>query len=107
MYSIKQRVFLVLEYHRLERSPTATIRSFQERFNVPKGPDAKTIRNLFAKFERTGSVGDNLVGNVEPRQTVVTPENVSKVPGIVQQNPRNTVRRIASETGLKRSSTQK
>ncbi|GBN31561.1 hypothetical protein AVEN_100073-1 [Araneus ventricosus] len=50
---------------------------------------------------------DNRVGNVGLWQTVVTPENVSKVSAIVQQNPRNTVRRIASVTGLKRSSTQK
>ncbi|GBN33111.1 hypothetical protein AVEN_91006-1 [Araneus ventricosus] len=57
--------------------------------------------------ERTGSVDDNRVGNVGPRQTVVISENVAKVSGIVPQNPRNTVRRIASETGLKRSSTQK
>ncbi|GBM80833.1 hypothetical protein AVEN_219580-1 [Araneus ventricosus] len=107
MYSIEQSVFLVLEYHRLEPSPTATRRSFQKRFNVPNGHDAKTIRKLFAKFERTGSVDDNRVGNVGPKQTVVTPENVAQVSGIVQQNPRNTVRRIASETGLKRSITQK
>ncbi|GBM56267.1 hypothetical protein AVEN_151945-1 [Araneus ventricosus] len=107
MYSIEQRVFLVLEYHRLERSPTATRRSFQKRFNVPKGPDAKTIRKIFSKFERTGSVDDNRVGNVGLRQAVVAPENIVKVSGIVQQNPRNTVRKIESETGLKRSSTQK
>ncbi|GBM37463.1 hypothetical protein AVEN_105626-1 [Araneus ventricosus] len=62
MYSIEQRVFLVLEYHRLKESPTATRRSFQARFNVPKGPDVKTIRTLFAKFQRTGSVTDDLVG---------------------------------------------
>ncbi|GBM12634.1 hypothetical protein AVEN_46128-1 [Araneus ventricosus] len=108
MYSIEQRVFLVLEYHRLERSPTATRRSFQKRCNVvPKGPDAKTIRKLFAKLERTGSLDDNRMGNVGFRQTVVTSENVAKVSGIFQQNPRNTIRTIASETGLKRSSTQK
>ncbi|GBN35678.1 hypothetical protein AVEN_121275-1 [Araneus ventricosus] len=107
MYFIEQRVFLVLEYHRLERSLTATRSSFQKRFNVLKGPDAKTIRKLFAKFERRGSVDDNRVVNVGPRQTVVISENVAKVSGIVQQNPRNTIRRIASETGLKRSSTQK
>ncbi|GBM50518.1 hypothetical protein AVEN_160740-1 [Araneus ventricosus] len=47
------------------------------------------------------------MGNVGPRQTVVAPENVAKVSGIVQQNPRNTVRRIASETGLKCLITQK
>ncbi|GBO07359.1 hypothetical protein AVEN_34532-1 [Araneus ventricosus] len=107
MYSIEQRVFLVLEYHRLKESPTATRRSFQARFNVPKGPDAKTIRTLFAKFQRTGSVTDDLVGNVGRQQTAVTPENVATVSGIIQQNPMSSVRRIASETGLKRSSTQK
>ncbi|GBO21570.1 hypothetical protein AVEN_148390-1 [Araneus ventricosus] len=95
MYSIEQRVFLVLEYHRLERSPTTTRRCFQKRFNVSKGPDAKTIRKLLAKFERTGSVDDNRVGNVGPRQTVITPENVAKVSGIVPQNRKNT--RILSE----------
>ncbi|GBL98188.1 hypothetical protein AVEN_268274-1 [Araneus ventricosus] len=50
----------------------------------------KPFARLFAKFERTGSVDDNRVGNVGPRKTVVTPENVAKVSGIVQQNPRNT-----------------
>ncbi|GBO06083.1 hypothetical protein AVEN_66860-1 [Araneus ventricosus] len=107
MYSIEQRVFLLLEYHRLERSPTATRRSFQKRFRVPKGPDAKTIRRLFSQFERTSSVDDNRMGNAGPRLTVVTCENVAEVSVIVQQNPRNTVQSIASETGLKRSSSQK
>ncbi|GBM51646.1 hypothetical protein AVEN_43276-1 [Araneus ventricosus] len=100
-------IFQVLEYHRLERSPTTTRRSFQNRFNAPKGADAETIRKLFAKFAWIGRVDDNRVGNVGLRQTVVTPENVVRVSRIVQQNPRNTIRRIASETGLKRSSTQK
>ncbi|GBO06221.1 hypothetical protein AVEN_245154-1 [Araneus ventricosus] len=63
----------------------------------------KPCTRLFSKFEQTGSVDDNRVGNVGPSQT----ENVAKVYGIVQQNPRNTVRRIASETGLKCSSAQK
>ncbi|GFV10512.1 uncharacterized protein TNCV_4409931 [Trichonephila clavipes] len=97
MYSIEERVFLVLEYHRLQESPTATRRSFQARFNVPKGPDAKTIRTLFAKFQRTGCVTDDLVGNVGRKQTAVTPQNVATVSGIIQQNPMSSVRRTASE----------
>ncbi|GBN13044.1 hypothetical protein AVEN_139403-1 [Araneus ventricosus] len=106
MYSI-ECVFLVLEYNRLESSPTATMCSFQKRFNVPKGPDAKTNPKLFANFKWTGRMDDNRMGNVGPRQTIVTSENVAQVSGIVHQNPRTTVRRIASETGLKHSSTQK
>ncbi|GBM19052.1 hypothetical protein AVEN_172514-1 [Araneus ventricosus] len=61
----------------------------------------------YAKFQRTGSVTDDLVGNVGRQQTAVTPENVATVSGIIQQNPMSSVRRIASETGLKHSSTQK
>ncbi|GBN63229.1 hypothetical protein AVEN_188110-1, partial [Araneus ventricosus] len=67
----------------------------------------KPFARLFAKFERTSSVDDNRVGNVGLRQTIVTSKNVAKASGIVQVNPRNTARKIASETGLKRSSTQK
>ncbi|GBL72750.1 hypothetical protein AVEN_127977-1 [Araneus ventricosus] len=102
-----QHSHLVSTYHLEYHIPTATRCSFQKRFNVPKGLNAKTIRKLFARFEWTGSVNDNRVRNVGPRQTVVTPENVAKVSGIVQQNPRNTVRRITSETSLKCSSMQK
>ncbi|GBN06981.1 hypothetical protein AVEN_203085-1, partial [Araneus ventricosus] len=50
---------------------------------------------------------DNRVENVGLRQTTVISQNVAKASGIVQQNPKNSARRIASQTGLKRSSTQK
>ncbi|GBN58960.1 hypothetical protein AVEN_263602-1, partial [Araneus ventricosus] len=79
---------------------------FRKQGAVPKGPDAKPFASFSSNSKRTGSVDDNRVGNVGPRQTVVTPENVAKVSVIVQQNPRNTVRRIASETGLKLSSSE-
>ncbi|GFU66101.1 uncharacterized protein TNCV_2857741 [Trichonephila clavipes] len=95
------------KYHRLQESPTATRRSFQARFNVPKGPDAKTICTLFAKFQRTGSVTDDLVRNVGRKQTAVMPQNVATVFGIIQQNPMSSIHRTASEAGLKRSSMQK
>ncbi|GBN81750.1 hypothetical protein AVEN_191942-1 [Araneus ventricosus] len=107
MYSIEQRVFLVLEYHRLERSPRQQGAVFKNDLMFQKDPMQKPFARLFAKFERTGSVHDNRVGNVGPRQTVATFSEVTKVSGIIQQNPRNTASRIASETGFKRSSTQK
>ncbi|GFX97873.1 uncharacterized protein TNCV_4905241 [Trichonephila clavipes] len=88
-------------------APTAARRCFQTRFNVSKGPDAKTIRTLFAKFQRTGSVTDDLVGNVGCKQTAVTPQNVATVSRIIQQSPTSSVRRTASEVGLKRSITEK
>ena len=49
-------------------------------------------------------MADDLVGHVGSRPTVVTSENAATVSAIVQQQPRKSVRRIAAETGLKRSS---
>ena len=109
MYSIEQQVFffLVLEFHPLKHSSTATHRGFKIRYNVPAGPDAKTIRMLFVKFERAGSMADDWKGNVGPRQTVLTPKNAAKVSRIVQQNFRKSILWIASATDLDYTSTQK
>lgn len=108
MYSLEQRVFIVLEYYKLERSPTATKLCSQKRFNFPKTCNhAKVIGKLFDKFERTGSVSDNRMGNAGRTKTVVSPRNVINVSEILQQNPKNRFQKIASETVLKYSSTQK
>ena len=98
IYSVEQRVFLVLKFHRLEHIVTVTKRKFQKRFNVAKAPVEKTIQMFFVKFKRTGSVADDLVGHVDSRTTVVTPENVVTVFAIVQQQFRKFDRRIAAET---------
>lgn len=63
VYSLEQRIFLVLEYHRLDHSITQTRRSFQKKFSIAKGPSRNTIISLFEKFEQTGSVNDDRAGN--------------------------------------------
>lgn len=105
MYSVEERVFLVLEYHRLNHSPTATRRSFQKRFQVAKGPDGKTIRELFKKFQQTGNVADAYVGNVGPTHSVVTPENATTLAAVIERHPNKSVRRLAAESGITPSST--
>ncbi|GBL80113.1 hypothetical protein AVEN_29107-1 [Araneus ventricosus] len=45
--SLEQRIFLVLEYHRLEHSSVQTRRSFQRRFDVRRGPSDNAIKALF------------------------------------------------------------
>lgn len=47
------------------------------------------------------------MANVSRKQTVIAPENVAKVSGIVKRNQRKSIRRTAAESGLKRSITQK
>ncbi|GFU29176.1 DUF4817 domain-containing protein [Nephila pilipes] len=67
MHFKEQRVFLLLEYPRLDHNPAATRRSFQTRYNAPEVPDSKTIWKFFTKFQSTGRGRDELVGNVSPR----------------------------------------
>ncbi|GFT58855.1 DUF4817 domain-containing protein [Nephila pilipes] len=76
----------------------AKSRSFHQLFNVPKGFDAKIIRKLFTKFELTGRVFDDRVGNVGPNQNEVTPENITT--GFWNCSAKS-IRRIALEIDLK------
>lgn len=105
MYSLEERVFIVLEYHRLNHSPIATKRSFQVRFGVQKGPAEKTIRELFKKFQQTGSVTDDLVGNVGPKHSVVTSTNATTIAAAIEKNPNKSVRKLSAESGISPSST--
>ena len=75
VYSLDQRIFLVLEFHRLEHSVVAAIRSFQRKFDVRKEAKKDTKKGLFEKFQRTGNVKDNCAGNVGRPLTATTEGN--------------------------------
>ncbi|GBO12652.1 hypothetical protein AVEN_14405-1 [Araneus ventricosus] len=79
MESLEQRIFLVLEYHRLEHSCVQTRRSFQRRFDVRRGPSDNAIKVLFEKFERTGNINDDHTGNVGRPRSAVTESNADAV----------------------------
>ncbi|GBL89969.1 hypothetical protein AVEN_178380-1 [Araneus ventricosus] len=83
--SLEHRIFLVLEYHRLEHSCVQTMRSFQRRFDKRKGPSGNAIKALFEKFERTGSVNDDRMGNVGRSHSAVTESNADAVQQIILQ----------------------
>ena len=105
MYSVEESVFIVLDYHRLNPSPTSTRRSFQMRFKVRKGPDEKTIRDLFQKFQQNANVADALVGNLGPTHSILTPENATLLAAVVQLHPTTSVLRFAAQSGITPSST--
>ncbi|GBN05194.1 hypothetical protein AVEN_143024-1 [Araneus ventricosus] len=77
--SLEQRIFLVLEYHRLEHSCVQTRRSFQRRNDVRSGPSDSAIKALFEKFERTGNVNDDRIGNVDRPRSANTESNAGAV----------------------------
>lgn len=105
VYSLEQRIFLVLEYHRLDKSVTATRRSFQAKFNTSIVPHPNTIRQLYDKFIRTGCVTDDLVANVGRQKSAVTAANVSVIKNVITQDSKKSVRKIAAACSVSRTAT--
>ena len=105
VYFLKERIFLVLEFHRLEHNVPATRRSFQQKFNVTKGPKTETITELFAKFQRTGNVNDEKAGNVGRPRSTTTAANAQLVESVIQKQPCVSVRRVAATVQIKPTST--
>ncbi|GBN92133.1 hypothetical protein AVEN_117125-1 [Araneus ventricosus] len=95
--SLEPRIFLVLDYHRLEHSCVQMRRSFQRRFDVRRGPSDNAIKALFEKFERTRNVSDDHIGNVGRPPSAVTESKADAVQQVILQQPRTSVRRMDSE----------
>ncbi|XP_055928131.1 uncharacterized protein LOC129959338 [Argiope bruennichi] len=105
VYFLEQRIFLVMEFHRLEHSVVATRRSCHRKFNVTKGPKRDTIKNLFEKFQRTGNVKDDRAGKVGRKRTATTKDNAQLVQQVIQQRLRFSIRRVAAAVQIKSTST--
>ncbi|GBN68733.1 hypothetical protein AVEN_133821-1 [Araneus ventricosus] len=101
--SLEQWIFLVLEYHRLEHSFVQTRRSFQRKFDVRRGPSdnaMKTVRKIRMN-------GIHRIGNVGRPRSAVTEPNVDAVQQVILQQPRTSVRRVASRAALRRMTTHR
>ena len=102
-YSVPERIALVKFYYANNNSPIAAQRKFATEFKLKTtGPSVLTINNLIRKFERTGSVGDDSVGNVGRQKSVKTPENIQKTRAVFQTSPRKSIRRAAQQVGINR-----
>ncbi|GBM82914.1 hypothetical protein AVEN_230479-1 [Araneus ventricosus] len=77
--SLEQRIFLVLEYHRLKHSCVQTRCSSQRKFDVRRGLSDNAIKPLFEKFERTGNLNDDGIGNASRPSSAVTQSNSDAV----------------------------
>ena len=58
LYDVQQRVKLIDFFFYSERSIIHSQRKFAQHFDIRVSPIDNMIRNLIARFERTGSVGD-------------------------------------------------
>ncbi|GBN77299.1 hypothetical protein AVEN_62458-1 [Araneus ventricosus] len=80
-YSVSERIFIVRTYYSNNNSPIVTQRKFATEFKLKTtGPSVTTINRSIQKFERTGSVCDDMFGNVGRSLSVETPEKIESVP---------------------------
>ena len=69
-----------------------------------RGLSVSTISRLIQKFKRTGSVCDNMLGNVGPKVGVKTPENIKRTRQVFDRSPRTSIRKAEQQVGIKRES---
>ena len=91
MLTIDERVFLALQYAKLE-SVTLVQRSWKTEYNSKSAPEGKTIKAIYEKFCTTGSVEDlGLHRNGRPKNLEAASECVAKV----EQKPSSSLRMSA------------
>ncbi|GBM73879.1 hypothetical protein AVEN_40143-1 [Araneus ventricosus] len=83
-YSVSERIFIVRTSYSNNNSPIVTQRKFATEVKLKTtGPSVSTINLLIQKFERTGSVCDDMFGNVGRLMSVKTPEKIKRTRLIV------------------------
>ncbi len=106
MYSLEKLMFLISTYFLTNRNLNTTCTEFGKRFNVHsrKLPAKSVIQRLLMKFEKTGSVHDDKRGKVGLKRSACTLETVEHARQILKESPTKSIRRIAQEAGVSKSS---
>ncbi|GBO27280.1 hypothetical protein AVEN_141539-1 [Araneus ventricosus] len=105
VFSLEQRIFLVLEYQHVEQSCVQSRRTLQRRFHVRRGSSDNAINAMFEKFERTGNVNDDRIGNIGRPRNAVTESNADTVQQVIRLQPRTSVRSFAFYAGIRKITT--
>ncbi|GBN73493.1 hypothetical protein AVEN_245442-1 [Araneus ventricosus] len=104
-YRVSERIFIVRTYYSNNNSPIVTQRKFATEFKLTTtGPSVSTINRLIQKFERRGSVSDDMFGNVARPLSVKTPEEIERTRKVFERNPRTSIRKAAQQVIIKRES---
>ncbi|GBL80237.1 hypothetical protein AVEN_29206-1 [Araneus ventricosus] len=104
-YSVSERIFIVRTYYSNNKSPIVTQRKFATEFKLKTtGPSVPTINRLIQKFERTGSVCDDMFGNLGLPLSVKAPEKIERTRQVFERSPRTSIRKAAQQVGIKRES---
>lgn len=102
-YSTQDRVFMLKCFIKSnENSYLARKRWIAERPDEPK-PSRDTIERLAKRFDRTGSVEDDIDRLRTKKVTVMTPETILKVREILDEDSGESLRDISARLGLSKS----
>ncbi|GBM31455.1 hypothetical protein AVEN_39249-1 [Araneus ventricosus] len=101
-YSVSESIFIVRTYYSNNNSPIVTQIKFATEFKLTTtGPSVSTINRLIQKFERTGSVCDDMFGNVGRALSVKTPEKIERTRQVSERSPRTSISKAAQQEGIK------
>ena len=101
--TIPQRVKIIEWWHQT-RSVVQIQRNYCKHFEVRNAPERKTIARIVRKFPNLGTVCDLQKGESGRKRTARSEENVVTVREAILRSPRQAVRRLSSETGIKKLS---
>ncbi|GBL81452.1 hypothetical protein AVEN_143726-1 [Araneus ventricosus] len=104
-YSVSERIFIVRMHYSNNNSLIVTQRKFATEFKLKTtGPSVSTINRLIQKFERTGSVCDNMFGNMGRLLSIKTLEKIERTHQVFERSPQTSIRKAAQQVGIKRES---
>jgi len=99
-YSTEDRIFLVKSYYTSGENITLALRKWSSKHKNRQKPSPKTLEALIAKFERLGTVADDLTGRKERANSVRTPELIEEVREIAATEPSISKRKLAQRIGV-------
>lgn len=81
--SLKQWIFLFLQFQCLDHEIVETRCSVQSKFNATKGLKRDTIRAPFENLQQIGNVNDDHTVNIEFLHVAVTEANVEVIDYVI------------------------
>ena len=99
--SVSEHIAIVRTYYSKNNKPIVSQRKFVTEFKLKTtGPSMSIINRLIEKFERTGTVCDDMLGYVGPKVSVKTPERIERTRHVFKRCPRASIRKAAQHVGV-------
>ena len=99
-YSIEERIFLVKSFYKSDENVTLTLRKWSSHYKNRSKPSPNTVEKLVEKFNKTGSVADDVEWRKNKTRSARTPELVESARQIAQEELSISTRRLSQRLGV-------